>query len=167
MLGQRFFFDSSARLFGGDLCFHDILRSPRGTKEGKVPGILEYKALPKQWPFQVFGIASFFLPIQRYFRKNPSNHYEGVELIQQQLDAVIFSAIGLPSRERGNISHQTGKPENHRLKSAFERGYVSYQVGISKSGPFEKSKKNHPLKSIFFRFLRLNWPIFFQAIFGE
>ena len=25
----------------------------------------------------------------------------------------------LPSRKRGNISHQTGKPENHRLKSIF------------------------------------------------
>ncbi len=28
----------------------------------------------------------------------------------------------LPSRERENISRQTGKPENHRLKSAFGEG---------------------------------------------
>ncbi len=35
---------------------------------------------------------------------------------------VSFPSAGVPSWERENISHQTGKPENHRLKSAGWEG---------------------------------------------
>ena len=138
----------------------------KGTKEGKFPGILEYKALPKQWPFQVFGIASFFLPIQRYFRQNPSNHYEGVELIQQQQDAMnhcdFFSHRLTLQGTRKHIP-PNGKSKIIDSKVPLKGDMLVTRRLFQNQGP---SKKAKPSPKIHFGFLRLNWPIF-KAIFGE
>ena len=59
------------------------------------------------------------------------SHQDGVSGVLGGLNLGCFLELsqilgGIHSRERENISDQTGKPENHRLKSAFKMGYMLF-----------------------------------------